>query len=166
MNIMDWPMQRIMTLPDWAFGRRWMICLRALMTGAGPVFDISDTPLPNGFVIWQVSIAQRYASAASITIALATGDQLPANDAAYALLQPLMPQVVSPGGRLSEFDVLYLASQISNTLKQPVENLGRRLVGRFQRTVGTAVAAQCFLVISSLPREVPDWLVSDKGKSQ
>lgn len=165
MDIRNWPMSRVMQLPDWCFGRRWPVGVRAAIPGAGAVFDMSDVQLPDRFVIWEVVAIQRYAAGSSVEVTLATGLQVPANDAAFDELPLLFPQINSVTGRLGALDLVYLTSSIYVKVKVPIVGQGSHIVGRFIRTVGTGIGIQVSVIISSIPREVPDWLISGQDKN-
>ena len=159
MDIRNWSIDRIMKLPESAFGRRWPIAVTYLLAGAAAKFDIADTKLPDGFVIWEVMIEMRWASSSNMEVTLATGEQLPASDAVFNQLPLVFPQIKTPSGQLGAMEAMYNSSYAIRKMKVPVVNNGSRLIGRFIRTIGSSVGGACILVVSSIPKEVPDWLL-------
>jgi len=148
-----------MQLPDWCFGRRWPIGVAAIIPAAAAVFDITEFALPDKMVVWEVIANFRYQSAAEVEFNLALGNHLPANDAEFNQLELLMPGIISPFGNRGAFETSYLFAYQSFKMRLAIESTARNLVGRFIRRVGNAEAATCNVIISSVPREVPDWLV-------
>lgn len=159
MDISNWPIGDILQLPRFIFGRRWMVGTARNLVGAAAHYSISDAMLPDKFIIWEMSIQSKFASSSSIQVTLATGMELPTTDAQFYHLPLVFPDVRSVGGVSGSFDAVYLDSNIVKGCKIPIMNSGRYLVGRYIRTVGTGVGCQINLIISSVPREVPDWFL-------
>lgn len=159
MDISGWPINKIMQLPEHVFGRRWPVSVAFVLAGAAAKFDMADSKLPDGFVIWGITIIHRWASSSNMEVTLATGEQLPAADVAFNQLPLLFPEIKSANGKLGSIESIYQASNVINRLKVPVVNNGTRLIGRFIRTVGSSVGGQVILTVSSIPNEVPDWLL-------
>lgn len=163
MRIDNWPMERIMQLPDWCFGRRWMVGVRANITSAAAHFDICEFAFPERAVVWEINIHQAYYTTSSSEVCLALGDHLPANAAEFAELPLLFPGAISPSGQRGAFICTYLYVNRVSHLRKIVEAHGNRLVGSFVRIVGDTEFLAGNVVISSVPREVPDWLISAKA---
>lgn len=160
MDIRDWPLDRIMQLPDHCFGRRWPIGLQATLLNAEPVFDISEFALPERCVIWEVVLVGRIAAFASVELCLALGDQLPPDDAAFAVLELVFGGVESAAGVRGAIETPTLSIHQVTKLRVPLQTSGRRFVGRFIRREAMVAAADVIIVVSSIPREVPDCLLS------
>ena len=158
MDVRNWPMDKIMRLPDHAFGSRWPVSVTRGLTGAGAGYASTETTLPENFVVWEILTCMRFVTATSMEICLAIGNATPANEAAFLEMPRLLPQISSQSGYRGAFDVIYLTNSLMTELKIPVVGTGRRIVGRFIRTVGNAVGAEVILTVSSLPVEVPDWM--------
>ncbi len=54
MDIRNWPLDRIMQLPDHCFGRRWPITLLTPVVQTVTYYDISEMALPEKCVIWEL----------------------------------------------------------------------------------------------------------------
>lgn len=160
MDIRNWPMNQIMQLPDHCFGRRWPIGVNAYSSATTEGWDISEVALPEQCVIWELSGWIGYSLQQIETFRLALGDQLPTTTAEMDRLEPLFnglgrteagPRRIE-AGRLTTFFIM--------NLRMPVMSSGRRLVLEVVSS-GTGVGRlQVAVVVSSIPREVPDCLLS------
>ncbi|GAH58066.1 unnamed protein product, partial [marine sediment metagenome] len=90
MDIRNWPMDRIMQLPDECFGRRFLVSCSLAYADAGSTFDISEIALPEACVLWSLNVAWYNEDTATHYIRLALGDQLPATVAMMDALEPLI----------------------------------------------------------------------------
>ena len=57
MRIDNWPLDRIMRLPDWCFGRRYWVGQYLYGLGGGIAYGIAEEPLPDKFVVWGVMVS-------------------------------------------------------------------------------------------------------------
>ena len=160
MNIRDWPMNRIMQLPECCFGRRWLISVLPSATAPATGWDISEIPFPDKCVIWGFwAWFDRYGPQVDY-IRLALGDQLPTTTAMMDALEPLFPGFGLQGAGPRAIPLTTYAIIHLTRLKMPVWAQGRRLVGEVQTTGTGEGAAQIVVVVSSIPTEVPDCLLS------
>lgn len=160
MDIRNWPMDRIMQLPDHCFGRQWPVAVHALSQGVGVYFDISEAGLGDKCVIWQAMYFVTGPFSSTTFVSLALGDVLPTTDAEFDALEPLFSDV---GRRLAGRRVVDLAGLglfVTIPMRLPVAAQGRRLVGRFQVVLEAVGPPAAILTVSSMPREVPDCLLS------
>lgn len=166
MDIRDWPLDQIMQLPDSAFGRRWPIGIANAASTIFESFDISESPLPEWCVIWEVCFGPGVETAYPWRVELSLGDQLPANIAQFLVLEPLFPAVLGIANHRSVF-VSGVGSGWSMTrLKVPVHAIGRRIVGAFLSMLTGPTDCTVIVTVSSIPREVPDCLISDHLRSR
>ena len=159
MDIRDWPINRIMQLPDCCFGRRWPVGMSKLLVQAGAFFDITKAPLPDRFCVWGVNAIGKYTSGSDVQITLAMGDELPATDALFNDMPLLFPEIESLNGTRGAFDTCYISQRMIENIKVPVMGTGRRIVARFLRETASSLGVSCSVIISSIPNEVPDWLL-------
>ena len=158
MDISTWSFDRIMQLPDYMFGRRWPVTCTVALDLVQPNWGISNFPLPERFVIWGVYFVAPIAFTDSVSVDLRLGDVLPTTTPQFRTYETIFPGFdhYSEGlgywvlGMLSGFELF--------GLRQPVQSMGRRLVVEADRVVGTAAGVTVVLVISSIPRSVPEWL--------
>jgi len=160
MDVSQWPLGRIMQLPDWVFGQRWPIGLNVELTDADPVFAINRAGLPETCVIWELSVPGTPAVGVTVEVTLALGDQLPGSDAEFGRCEIVMPDVVSRVYGGGGMEAPGLCEVGMEGLRMAVRSAGRRFIGRFQRLGGGAVQSGLIIVISSVPKEVPDCLLS------
>lgn len=158
MDIRNWPLGRIMQLPDNCFGRRWPIGLYGTLTDADAAFDIAEFALPERTVIWEVSLVHCGGLGMSVDVAFALGDHLPASDAEFNVMESLCSGIISSNGRRGHFEIPSIAQITYSMLRIPVAVSGRRIVARFIRGPGAAANAAAVITISSIPNEVPDCL--------
>ena len=160
MRIDDWPLERIMRLPDWCFGQRWPVGLYATKTGAGSAWDISEIALPEVSVLWEFTFWPLEIMAQTTNFRLALGQQLPVATAQMDQLEPLLAGVGIQGPTPRQIIGQGYAAPAIRMLRKPIESGGKKVI--LELTTGGAAAQdlQVILVFSSIPREVPDWLFS------
>ncbi len=166
MHINDWPVDRIMQLPDECFGRREILQLAVDLTDAGSVWAINPAGLPDRMVIWEVNVAARAVVVVTIHVGLALGDLLPDTDAKYDALELVFPNVISSDGDRGEFEVSSDAAFDISNVRFPVVVSGRRLIAKFTRHQGNATEGVIVVTYSSIPNEVPAWLCSGHHNDQ
>ena len=160
MHINDWSMDRIMQLPDSAFGRCEILQLAVDLPSAASVYSINPAGLPDKMVIWEVVVGARAAIVVTIHAGLALGDLLPTGDAEYNALELVFPNVISSDGDRGEFEVSSDSGFSITNVRFPVVVSGRRLIAKFTRHQGNATEGVITVVYSSMPNEVPSWLFS------
>lgn len=162
MRIEDWPMNRIMQLPDWCFGRRWPMSLSGQAPSTVGVYDITEAGLPEMCVLWEVNFTTRIISDPANTVGfhciIRMGHRIVTNLPDLYVLNELIPGYgyFIAGHRSWSGDV-----NLRN-LKIPIHSMGRRLVGYLVNDGAAGQVMQLTFVFSGVPKEVPDWLVSDK----
>ncbi|GAH71756.1 unnamed protein product [marine sediment metagenome] len=160
MDVRNWSMDQILMLPDHCFGRRWPVGVYADGVVANKYYDISEAGLGDRCVVWQAIFYTTGADTTGLRISLSLGDQMPADDAEFDALEPLFSDL----GRLFEgrrfIDQGGGGQVISIPMRVPIQAQGRRLVGRFQIVWGSVMPPSAVIVVSSIPREVPDCLLS------
>lgn len=149
-----------MQLPDCAFGRRWPVAVQQEQETVATFFDISELALPEACVIWNCGIWSPYYAMVDITISLALGDVLPTTDAQFDAYETLFRDVgVIVAGRRT-IRMIRSPGTYNIPMRLPVAATGRRLVGRFEWSAEALTNVYCILTVSSIPKEVPDWLIS------
>lgn len=166
MDIRNWPMDRIMQLPDEAFGRRWLVGVGFVLADADPVFDISEFALPDRFIIWEIVAVAVGTFSEVVHVGLSLGDIVPTSEAEFDAMEIIFGGIRTGEGDIGEIEVLPFAPTYIRGLKQMVPANGRRLVGKAIRGLGAPVGATVNLTISSIPTEIPDWLSSVHRRSQ
>lgn len=160
MDIRNWPMDKILQLPDGVFGRRWPVSVSAKGTGPIPTFDIAEMAFPERIVVWEVQYnGWRVDPNVVQTVRIGLADQLPVTVAVMDTSAPFLRSLGFVVGGLTAFYLPNSGNLIFPNLKVGVETGGRRLVGYFV-TLSTDWDVWLTVTVSSIPTEVPDCLLS------
>lgn len=159
MRIDNWPLDRIMRLPDWCFGRRWWV--GDYLGNTEGRFDaaIGQENLPDKFVVWGVMTSARSPNCLeAIRLTMRLGTFLATGIKDLNGMERLLKGISIP---TIVFE-LYVNSNGLTWIKcerQIIESEGRRLCygANGDQTIAYEITAA--MLISSLPKEVPDWLV-------
>lgn len=158
MDISKWSLDKIMQLPDWCFGRRWWIGEYLGSTTGVVDYRIGEENLPDKFVVWGILISCRSpACLEAMRVTVRLGTVLPVH------VDDLIPMDRIYKG-ISVSKITYEFFPDSNGVKWidagriVHESKGRKLVIvangdqviQYEMTVG--------MLLSSVPREVPNWL--------
>jgi len=165
MDIRDWPLDKIMQLPDCCFGRKFQVSCQCRAPDGVATWDISESTLPEVFVLWGVYIIVVYSNESDNWIRIAYGDQLPTTEAMMDAYEPVLPGFGRTG---AEPRRIYIYSNQGTTalkLRKPVAAAGRRLVLEAKPQAAKSMNLQVAIVVSSIPKEAPDWLISGQVKS-
>jgi len=158
MRIDNWPMDRIMRLPDWCFGRRWWVGVYCGEVGGGVAYFMAEENLPDKFVVWSVLINSRQPLVSeALRVTMRLGDHIPLSAAEAITMERVMKGVSTPTIVYELFCAPNCNTYIQD-LRHLIESAGRKLcvvsngdqVHPYQVTVG--------MMITSVPREVPDWM--------
>lgn len=165
MHIEHWPINRKMRLPDWCFGRRFVVGLSFIVGAEQVYYDICEIPLPDLAVMWELSIWVPDGISPDSYLRLALGDQLPLTQVAFEAMEPLFQTIGSPtvGPRriwMSGADTYSLRG-----LRTVIEPQGRRFVGEVENNGSGTGYVMVNVVVSGVPREIPDWMVSGIPKN-
>lgn len=160
MDIRNWPLGRIMQLPDSCFGRRWLVGIKQHETAVAFVWDICEAALPEMVVLWHLNLHMTGEIAALCTVSLALGDVLPTSQAQFAQFEQLFRNVGEIAGGISRISLGTISGQVNWPMRQCVRAAGRRVVGEFSITAAAESTMEAVLTISSVPTEIPDCLLS------
>lgn len=156
-DISNWPIQDVMMLPDYCFGRRWLVGLTFTLTGPGAVYVLSPAKMPDKFVIWNMTINLRWATSSSILATFGMGEQSPGSALEFDNLPKIFPECETQAGLKGGFEINYLVQTDFPRLKMPVIGSGRYIIGKFVRSVGSSQGGQVCFTVSMLPKAVPEW---------
>ncbi len=165
MDIRNWPMDRIMQLPDCVFGRRWLMACEKRSVSDTEAFDITELALPEKCVIWNLALDTSPGEGLNLYVRLALGDQLPTTTAMMSALEPLFPGLGFQGAEPREITLRSGVFVVSWPLRMPVASAGRRMVLGVMGAETPRVSARVVIEVSSIPTEVPDWLSSPNLRS-
>jgi len=161
MRIDNWPLDRIMRLPDWCFGRRWWVGEYMGNVNGGSYYRIGQEHLPDKFVVWGILISARSPNCLeALRLTMRLGTVLPAAAADVNGLDRIFEGISIPTITY-EFYVNQNGVTWINAERIIHESNGRRLVmlSNGDQTIQYEMTAG--VLISALPKEVPDWLVKD-----
>jgi len=154
-----------MRLPDWCFGRRWWVGSYCGSTGGTAYYGISEEQLPDKFVVWGVFISNRSPNCLeALRLTVRLGDHIPANVADANAMERLFKNITIPTITY-EFYPQQNAMTWVNIQRQLIESSGRRLAFVANGDQAIAYEMTVGVQISSLPKEVPDWLISGQGQN-
>jgi len=165
MNIDNWPLDRIMRLPDWCFGRRFPVSVRVNSYSGAFDVDISEIGLPEKCVVWEFISEPYYVDHHNGYARVALGDQLVADEAAFMRLEPLINGYGNQGQGPRQIEYSQYTGPLHISMRMPVAAAGRRLTAMAVAPVEKSYRCRFTIVVSSMPKEVPDWLISGPVKS-
>ena len=159
MNISDWPLDKIMQLPDHMFGRRFLISATVEIATGITGWDISDLAFPEMCVIWEY---RAYCSKKTVTLVgvrMALGDQLPTTTAQMDALDPLFNGYGVQGAEPRRIPTdIYRSNELRN-IRMPLAAGGRRLIIEFTQAEAGGNFYAVELVVSSVPKDIPECLI-------
>ncbi len=164
MDIRNWPLDKIMQLPDEVFGARWFVGTSATPGNSVVEFDISELALPNHAVIWGLTAIASSISTVSADVILRLGDKLPASDAEFNAMELLFPALQALDGVRSSIAMSRSTALSIPNMRKPVAAQGRRLVVRFFNSNVVDMELSVTLLVSGIPSNVPDFLVNSDGE--
>jgi len=166
MRIDNWPLDRIMRLPDWCFGRRYWVGTYIGLTEGKVNIILTEEDLPDKFVVWGLLFSNR---APSMVEALRATVRLTGTRVAGAVVIPNEERLfknISEPAIVYEFYFQPNANIWIPAERQIIESNGRRIVVMVNGDQTNSAETTCGVLISALPKEVPDWLILGRGKSQ
>ena len=160
MNIRNWPMDRILMLPDNCLSRRFVVSCAIVTLGDETVWDISELALPDKAIVHELLLYGTGAFGKYVVTRLALGDQLPAATAEMDRLEPLFHGLGVQGAEPRGLTVGSPSTFRLNRLKMYVPAQGRRLVLEIAAVAGMVIQVCAAITVSTVPTEVPDCLLS------
>lgn len=160
MDITKWPLNKIMQLPDHVFGRRWPIFAQPLVPSLFLFDFLLSDPLPERIVLWNIHVSMTKAFGEAHWFKLALGDHEPMNDAEFDAFERVFPGNLSSD--ISEGSILIPGQMVLNIpMRLSIETMGRRFALQVWNGYGvTQVYFGFTFLISSIPKEIPDCLIS------
>lgn len=160
MNINQWEDARVLSLPDYAFGRRQLVQLYIKNDGLADKYAIATVGLPDKCVIWEATALCTGTVTNIAFFELAWADRLPASSAEWSRLTKIFPYAgVQDGldwGMVLSGNNHWHVNQLR--LAGSAAGLRPALRIDFGSTQNAAVIAS--LVVSGWPTEIPDWIGS------
>jgi hypothetical protein len=160
MDVSRWSLDKIMQLPDWCFGRRWWIGEYIGTTeDEMTLFTIKDR-LPDKFVLWSMLVqGTDWTAGTGINLTVKLADR-GVDDDSFWNADRLFHQIGSEG-LTYEFFLTLKGMFYLPYIRSVHESKNNRICGAFKIRAETATCEnQIAFLISSIPREVPNWIVS------
>jgi len=156
MDISQWPLGRIMQLPDYCFGRRFMVSAHLRASAQTTVWDIAEPALPELMVVWEFYVSPWQAEISTGIVRIALGDQLPTTIAMMDALEPLFSGFGVQGAEPRNYTQKAGDGFFLSRLKMPVRTSGRRLVVEYTNSHQAATGQQSLaIVVSGVPKDIP-----------
>ena len=160
MDISRWPLDKRMELPDWCFGQKWWIGDTVMtQAAADKYFFMSDAP-PDIFVVWDVLIISdliEQPKPMGITLCLCNEAPVAGN---ISVLTRLLRQL-GTSAELHQIHTCTANPMHLGPMKTIVEANNQGIGGVITVSgVAGAVFHTIGVLVSSIPKEVPDWVVS------
>ena len=165
-SIKGWSADRILTLPDRVFGRRWVVSCFVAQAGLGDSFDMSEAYFPETCVLWEVGIVPVAICLRTDYIRVAVGDQLPASEAEMMTLRPFLRGFGAQGPEPRE---IFPGKEGCSIRMRPRTILSTgtcRLILQGHGFTGYYQFVHVWAVVSSVPSEVAEWAVSGMEASR
>lgn len=158
MDISKWPLDRIMQLPDWCFGRRWWVGKYVGTQADDPNLFIIEESVPDIFILWDVLIASAGHTGGThtnVTFRLCAEVPTTANIKTFRRLMRNM------SSREQMYDIHL--PPVSTTHLGPMRTLinagNDKIGGAFKIVAETADCENTVAcLISGIPKDVPDFL--------
>ena len=160
MDIRNWGLDQVMQLPDHCFGAKRVIAMCGEGKISAPAYDICETGLGERAVVWGVSVWHLEGAVVVGFVMFKLGDQLPATLAEFNALEDIFPEMACVAGYRSILTCTGYSGRQFIPMRRLYHTAGRRIVmalGLVGLTDGIVDGA---LLVSSVPREVPDCLLS------
>ena len=152
--------EEAMSLPDWAFGQRFPISTGAFATESGNVFDISNDTLPDICVVWEVVVLTALSAGNNMRIYFKMGDYLPTGVVQFNALPDIFKGLAFLVGNVQMIGLLDSVGYYRMQIKKLWRPQGQRLVNRFEFVGSSTGVCQVNMVISTVPKRMPEWLSS------
>ena len=160
MKIDRWPIDEIMQLPDWCFGRRWWIGCQCYAGDGKSSCGWAEEPFPDRFVLWAVMVG---VYSPGMTDGMRVSMRVSAQK--FTTTEEVMAadRLLKGVGRIGDFMDLYVASnQLTSFggIRQYCHHPNKRFACQANGDQVNMYYCDVNILISSIPKEVPDWLFS------
>lgn len=157
MDIRNWGIGKKMLLPDYCFGRKFIISCSDNALGVGQGYDISELAFPEISVIWGLHIWAGEVASGDSSLRIALGDQLPANTAQFDTLEPLFAGLGGQGPGPRYIRVGPQNNIMISGLRKSVHTSGRKMCIEVTNGPGDLSSISVAIVVSSVPNEIVEW---------
>jgi len=160
MDVSKWPIDKIMALPDWCFGMKWWVGTYVGTSADGFTPFIIEESVPDRFVLWDVLISTTgHTAATHANISIRLCRQAPTS----SNLKQFRRLLTNFSTRKQSYDIHLppVATTHLGPMKNLIEAENDKIGGALKLVSETATCENTIAcLISSIPKEVPDWVVS------
>jgi len=165
-DISKWTPDEILALPDFCLGRRFPIFVALNSSASAWIADISEANFPDPAILWSVGVWFSSWGAATLAFRLGLGNRLPVSDAEFDTLEAVLHGFGTTGPEPRAIRIEGGAYSYLINCKTMIRTAGRRLCICAVTGVVRTYTLHVTLVVSAVPKEVPDWVFSGQVKSQ
>ena len=165
MNIGNWKKEDILALPDHAFGSIFVLSCTVYAVGTPPFFDISEMTFPERCIIHGLNILPWYTTTYTGYLRIGLGLTLPTSEADFMLLEPLIHGLGLNGQEPRKIPIIRDLNFWHIKCRIFLLGRNRHLCFMVNDAGSVFSAASIQVFVSSVPNEVPDWLISGQVKS-
>lgn len=165
MDIRKWPMSRIMQLPDCAFGRRWPIGIKRTIPGNQTQYHIIRQDLPDKLLLWAFNVNVKTATnTGGIVVGVRLASSAAATDEEFQrgerIFKAIEPESLNYDTRVGSGSALAWTN-----LKMIIETANQQISLRLQEQDNISTRVTVVFTVSTIPKEVPDWMCSGPASS-
>ncbi len=166
MDVSSWPINKIMQLPDCCFGKRWWIGEYIGTTAAELVYFTIKDRLPDWFVLWSMFVqGTDWTAGTGINLTVKLADR--ANDIDSFWNADRLFHQIGTENMVYEFHLTVKGMFYLPYIRSVHESKNNRICGAFKiRGETEPCENQIAMLISSVPKEVPDWMFSGLADSR
>ena len=157
MDISKWPIEKVMQLPDSAFGTRFVLSFSQTVPGFIFKWGLSELSFPDRAVIYSLAIIVQSPVDRDVGVRISLGLELPRTIEQFDTLPSLLPNFgIVSGGRLT-IPFITAANYRLDFLRQPVLAQGKKLAVELSSPSSGTSLVSVFVVVAAIPDEVPDF---------
>ena len=163
MDISNWSWSQILQLPDHLFGRRFVVSNQIRRSAVCNYWGITKAALPEKCVLWEFTVAIWGVGTNVDRLRIHLGDFLPTTTAEMDLLDRMITDYYLDV--FAQWDFSFQSPGILNLsrIKLPIDAKGRRVILEVVVDEIADSSVQSLYVISSVPKEIPDWYLTHQG---
>lgn len=165
MDISRLSVNDLMCLPDNAFGERFAVTVSIDKVWGAALFGIADVAFPERVIVWEFSLVVAVAAVNTFYIRVGLGDQKPTVEADFDKLRPFIQGLGGTGPECRKICLWTAGSSLIVPMRKFLHTGGQRLCLGIFAGAAADLSAHCLTVVSSVPNEVPDWVISGQAKS-
>jgi len=160
MDVRSWGVDQILMLPDYCLSRRYGVFCELVTVAEDTVWDISEVALPDRAIVHEFVMSGTGLLNKEADIRVALSDQIPTSTVMMDRLEPLFMGMGRQGADPRRIHVSQGMNFHLDRLKMYLPAQGRRLVLEATAGAGVTLGVQIGVVVSAVPTEVPDCLLS------